>query len=197
MNIDLRGAFVRCVAGIGLLVATALVGDGRLAGAAAAEKAEAVVADWPEPSRLMALAMIERHGQPDRRDDSSLTWFGLYRGRRTVVHRTSSRGDVVEQVVLYRVPAAKAGAVALFDHRIRMDRGDAELSARADSVKTSFLILNLAHDVASGFRDVASAQEFRDRQMRLANTGKSSRYRESLIFEAPLPLVLPGGTKAP
>lgn len=197
MNIDLRGVLVRCVAGVGLLVATAMIGDGRLAGAASEAKAEEVVADWPEPSRLMALAMIEKHGQPDRRDDSSLTWFGLYRGRKTVVHRTSSRGDVVEQVVLYRVPAEKAGAVALFDPRIRMDRGAAELSARTDSVRTSFLILNLAHEVASGFRDAASAQNFRDRQMRLANTGKSSRYRESLIFEAPLPLVLPGGTKAP
>ena len=197
MNIDLRGMFVRCVAGVGLLAATAMIGDGRLAGAAAAGKAESAVADWPEPSRLMALAMIERHGQPDRRSDDILTWFGLYRGRRTVVHRTNSRGDVVEQVVLYRVPAAKAGAVALLDPRIKSVRDAAELSARTESVKTSFLLLNLAHEVASGFRDVAAAQAFRDRQMRLANTGKSSRYRESLIFEAPRPLVLPAGEKAP
>lgn len=197
MNIDLRGMFVRCVAGVCLLAATAMIGEGRLAGAAAAGKAESAVADWPEPSRLMALAMIEKHGQPDRRSDDALTWFGLYRGRRTVVHRTSSRGDVVEQVVLYRVPAAKTGAVALLDPRIKADRDASELSARTESVKTSFLLLNLAHEVASGFRDVAAAQEFRDRQVRLANTGKSSRYRESLIFEAPLPLVLPAGEKAP
>lgn len=184
MTIESRRRLGGYAAGVGLLAVTALVGllPPR---AAAAEKAEAIVAGWPEPSRRAALAMIDKHGQPDRRREGSLAWYGLYRGRRTVVHRSETGADAVEQVVVYRVPAEKAGAVALFDPRIKVNRRFSELSARTDGVRTSFLLLNLAHEVASGFKTVAEAQAFRDRQVRLAAAGKSSRYRDGLIFEKP------------
>jgi hypothetical protein len=95
---------------------------------------------------------------------------------------------MVEQVVLYRVPPRKVDALALFDKRIKVNRNASEMSARAESVRTNFLLLNLAHEIASGFRTVGEAQEFRDKEMRLAETGKSSRYRERLLFEEPLRL---------
>lgn len=168
------------------------VGD-RLLLAEPPARAQRIISNWPQPSRLVARAMIEKHGQPHKRTDDALTWYGLYRGKRTVVHRSATPEGVVEQVVLYRVPEDKAAAVALFDERLKADKEAAELSARTESVRTSFLVLNLAHEIASGFREVADAQSFRDRQIRLANAGKSSRYRESLLFEAPLPVVVPGG----
>lgn len=202
MNIDLRRMFRLCAVGVGLLAATSVSGRDWPIRVGSGEKAESIVADWPEPSRRTALAMIEKHGQPNRRDEFSLTWFGLYRGRRTVVHRSNSSAGVVEQVVLYRVPAAKAGALALFDDRIEVDRSAAEMAARSESVRTNFLLLNLAHEIASGFRTVAEAQQFRERQMRLAAAGKSSRYRDGLIFEQPIAVrpglsVLPGSVDAP
>lgn len=202
MNIDLRRMFGRFAAGVGLLAVTSAGGLDWPIRAGSAQKAEAIVADWPEPSRRTALAMIEKHGQPNRRDEDSLTWFGLYRGRRTVVHRSYSSAGMVEQVVLYRVPAKKVALLALFDDRINVDRNAAELAARSESVRTNFLLLNLAHEIASGFRTVGEARDFRERQMRLAAAGKSSRYRDGLIFEQPLSVrpglsVLPDRVDAP
>jgi hypothetical protein len=201
METDLGRMFVRRAAGAALIAAAAMIGLWALP-AGAAGKAESIVGDWPEPSRRMALAMIDKHGQPNRVGADAVTWFGLYRGRRTVVHRAFDAAGMVEQVVLYRVPAEKAEAVTLFDGRLKVDREAAELSARTESVRTSFLVLNLAHEVASGFRTVPAAREFRDRQMRLAQAGKSSRYRDGLIFEQPTATrpgvsVLPGGVSAP
>lgn len=201
MTIDLRRISVCVAAGAGLLALTTLSGHGPLR-VSAAQTAESLVAYWPEPSRRMARMMIEKHGQPSRRSEDSLTWFGIYRGRRTVVHRTSDPANTVEQVILYRVPAAKVGVLALFDNRIKVNRNASEMSVRSESVRTNFLVLNLAHEVASGFRTAGEAQEFRERQTRLAAAGKSSRYREELIFEQPLTdrsglFVLPSGVPAP
>lgn len=186
----------------GLLAAAALGGCGRPISGARASNAERTVASWPEPSRAMALAMIERHGQPTVVEDGSLTWIGLYRGRRTVAHRSAAGEGIIEQVVRYRVPEGAVGELARFDDRLRIDDGASELSARTDSVRTSFLVLNLAHEVASGFKSASEAREFRDRQERLARAGKSSSYREGLLFERPVPSrpddsLLPGGASAP
>lgn len=202
MNIEKRWKLGRSAALVGLLALAATTGRERPALARAAGKAEKAVAGWPELSRRTALAMIDKHGQPHRVEQDSLTWIGLYRGRRTVVHRSAEKDGIVEQVVLYRVPAGRAGELSRFDDRLRMDEESAELSARTDSVRTSFLVLNLAHEVASGFKTAAEAREFRDRQERLALSGKSSPYRDGLLFERPLPSrpgasVLPGGAGAP
>lgn len=156
------------------------------AGAVVAD-AQAIVADWPKPSRFTALAMIERHGQPERGDERALTWFGIYRGLRTVVHRAEDGGEPVEQVVRYRVPKEKVEELARFDGRLSVNAKDAELSARTGTQRTNFLVLNLAHEIASGFRTVSEAQAFYERQTQLAEAGKNSRYRDRLIFEEPLP----------
>lgn len=187
MNIDFRRILVHCAAGVGLLVVTAMSGRDWPVNAGAAEKAESIVADWPEISRLTAQAMIEKHGQPNRRGMNSLTWFGLYGGRRTVVHRSNSGLSMVEQVVLYRVPAKKIAVLELFDKRITVDPNASEMTARSESLRTDFLLLNLAHEIASGYKTAGKAREFRDKEMRLAEAGKSSRYRDGLIFEKPLP----------
>jgi len=196
MNIDMRRMTVRLFAGLGLLALTAMGGRWPM-NADAAAKDDEIVADWPEASRLMAKAMIERHGRPDRRDEDALTWLGLYDGRRTVVHRGSGGGGSVEQVVTYKVPEKKIGDLQSFDSRIVVDRSDAELSVRSDSVRTDFLVLNLAHEIASGFRSVESARRVFEKEMRLEGTGKSSRYRDSLLFEGELPIVVPNQATLP
>lgn len=170
---------------------TAAGGIGWLQRAEAAGRAGTIVAEWPEPSRRTALAMIEKLGEPHRRDAESLTWIGVYRGKRTVIRRSDTGEGMVEQTVLYRVPPEKVGELTRFDDRLRIDRKASELSARTESVRTSFLVLNLAHEVASGFKTAEKAREVRDKEMRLAAAGKSSRYRDGLIFEEPLPIVLP------
>jgi len=193
----LRRMLGRCATGAALIALTAVGGYGWLERAEAAGKAEPVVAEWPEPSRRTALAMIEKLGEPHRVDGDSLTWIGIYRGRRTVVRRSSTGEGMVEQTVLYRVPPEKVAELARFDDRLRIDRKASELSARTESVRTSFLVLNLAHEVASGFKTAEKAREVRDKELRLAAAGKSSRYRDGLIFEEPLPTVLPARVLPP
>lgn len=188
-----RLMFGRCATGAALLALTMTSANGWHVHAEPTASAMRIISSWPQPSRLVARAMIEKHGQPHKRTAGSLTWYGLYRGKRTVIHRSGTPEGVVEQVVLYRVPEDKAAELAAFDERLKTDEEAAELSARTESVRTSFLVLNLAHEIASGFRDAADARDFRDRQIRLGNAGKSSPYRESLLFEQPLPVIVPGG----
>ncbi len=177
----------RCAAVLGLLGLAAL--DGRDWPVHAADKAESTIASWPDLSRRTAEMMIEKHGKPHKIDADSLTWHGLYRGRKTVIYRANPEG-VVEQTVQYRVPEKKVGALELLDKRLKIDRGASELTAVSDSLRTDFLLLNLAHEVASGFRSLEGAQAFRDKEQRLAVSGKESRYREGLLFERPLPVAI-------
>jgi hypothetical protein len=202
MNTMMRRMSGRCATGLALLALAAIGGRDWPEPAAAAGKAEAVADAWPEPSRRTALAMIEKLGEPHRRDADSLTWIGIYRGKRTVVRRSSTGQGMVEQTVLYRVPPEKVGALTLFDDRITVNRRDSELTARTESVRTSFLVLNLAHEIASGFTTPEKAREIRDKELRLSAAGKSSRYRDGLIFEQPVVVhpdvsVIPGGADAP
>lgn len=197
MTTVMRRIVGRCATGLALLAMTAVGGHGWLQKAEAASKAEEIAADWPEPSRRTALAMIEKLGEPHRRDADSLTWIGIYRGKRTVVRRSSTGQRMVEQTVLYRVPPEKVADLTLFDDRLTVNRKDSELTAQTESVRTSFLVLNLAHEIASGFTTAEKAREVRDKELRLSAAGKSSRYRDGLIFEEPLPVVLPARVVPP
>ncbi|MDO8756613.1 MAG: hypothetical protein Q7J64_01255, partial [Elusimicrobiota bacterium] len=82
------------------------------------------------------------------------------------------------------------GELKLLDSRLMIDRGASELTAISDSLRTDFLLLNLAHEVASGFRSLEGAQAFRDKEQRLAMSGKESRYRDSLLFERSIPVMI-------
>lgn len=184
----------RCAALAAVLGLAAL--DGRDWPAQAAEKAESVISSWPDLSRRTAEMMIEEHGKPHKIEADSLTWHGLYRGRKTVVHRANPEG-VVEQTVNYRVPEKKVGEVERIDDRLKVDRGASELTAVSDSLRTDFLLLNLAHEVASGFRSVEGARAFRDKEQRLAASGKDSRYRGELLFEREIPITIHPDGKLP
>jgi hypothetical protein len=173
------------------LLAVVAFGAGATSALAAVTGAEDIVADWPESSRLTALAMIERHGQPEQGDERALTWFGIYRGLRTIVHRADDGGAAIEQVVRYRVPERKVEDLKRFDARLAVDAQAAELSARANDERTNFLLLNLAHEIASGFRTVSEAQSFYRSQTRLEESGKTTRYRSRLLFEDNLPFSRP------
>lgn len=183
MTLDIRRLIARCAAVFVVLGLAAL--DGRDWPANAAEKAESIISSWPDLSRRTAEMMMEEHGKPSKVEADTLTWHGLYRGRKTVVYRSNPEG-VIEQTVAYRVPEKKVGEIQLLDKRLKV--GASELTAVSDSLRTDFLLLNLAHEVASGFRSVEGAQAFRDKEQRLAVSGKESRYREGLLFERPLPV---------
>lgn len=163
------------------LFAAAVTGGGRPFRAFAATDAAAFTVDWAESSGAHAQAMIKKYGTPNRHDDTSLTWFGLFGGKRTIIYRKEPGARMIEQAVFYRVPAKKVGDLKKFDSRITIERQASELSVRTDSIKTNFLVLNLAHEISSGFKTIAEAIAVYDEQMLLADD-TASRYRDSLLF---------------
>lgn len=146
-----------------------------------AARAKSQVADWPAQSRLTALALIEKYGAPRKSDAESLTWYGPGDWKKTVVHKVPS-GGMISQTVADRISSAKADDVRAFDEGITIDEKKGEMTVRSDSERTNFLAANLAHDVASGFKSPRQARDDYDQTLRLAESGKSSRYLDGLRF---------------
>lgn len=152
-----------------------------------ATRVDSILASWPENSRLTARALVERYGAPRKADDAALIWYGPGAWKRTVLHRSEADGNILEQVVDYRVPERRIDDMRAFDGRVLVDRKAGELYVRSDRPETNFLLANLADEVAGGFKSVDDARSFYDRQVRLSEAGKSSSYRDSLRFEQPSP----------
>jgi hypothetical protein len=151
--------------------------------------ADLIIQDWPEPSRLLAKAVMEKYGPPDEVADKGILWRDNGPWKRTVVYRSppdgsplSSGADVLQQAVGYRVPLAKFGELARFDPRVVADRTRDELSARSDSERLNFLALNLADEIIAGWKDAAEARRAYDGICSLERAGKSSSYAEGLRF---------------
>ena len=97
-----------------------------------------------------------------------MTWYGPGDWKKTVLHRSDAGG--------------KAADVRSFDDRITVDEKRGEMTVRSDSEKTNYVAANLAHEVASGFKTPEQARNFYGKELRLADSGKSSSYLDSLRF---------------
>jgi hypothetical protein len=153
--------------------------------------AECVIASWPEATKSAARAMIEKYGPPDNVLLRWLEWYPagwylvrLYRDpvpdNEPVPHRA-----FIENTIQYQVPPDKVAALAAFDSALVVDRLRGLISSNTDSEKNNILALNLAHEVATGKRNAASARDFRAKTTRESMAGKSSPYTETLMFTAP------------
>jgi hypothetical protein len=154
---------------------------------------ETVIENWPDASRLIARAMIEKYGEPERFDESALTWDDNGAWKRSVVYRkaaphffTMTDKDYLEQTIGYRVPAGKIEDLKRFDKRISVDETGGELSARSDSEPMNYLALNLAEEVITDERSVDNAREFYLKTEELYKSGKVSPYLSGFVFAADL-----------
>lgn len=151
--------------------------------------AEKAIRHWSEGPRATARLMIAEYGAPDSASWRALRWIGNGPWAKTIVHRSAwprvfgpRKRDWLEQTVSLFVPEAAVADLQGFDERIEINRPEAQVSARSPSEATNILLLNLARDIAAGKRDVRSAREFAARAEALAKEGKSSIYRERLLF---------------
>ena len=133
--------------------------------------------------------MIAEYGAPDRVSRLALRWSGNVPWDKTIAHRSAwpevlgpRKRDYLEQTVAYRVPPSKAPEIQRFDARLELNLRDGQMSARSPNEPTNILLLNLAHEIATGRRDVVSARAFAARTEALAKSGKSSAYMERLLF---------------
>jgi hypothetical protein len=109
--------------------------------------------------------------------------------KRTVVYRNAwphfiaiRDKDYLEQTIGYQVPGDKIEALESFDKRIRVDKGDGELSARSESEASNYLAINLAEEIITEKRTVEDARDFYRKTEELSKSGKSSPYLEGFIF---------------
>lgn len=193
-----------CAAGLGLLAllvcATAVEKTMLQAQAAAAaprsaialpgETPESIIMRWPTRSRNAAGLLLEKYGTPDQFDRNTLVWFNNGEWKKTVVRRTLSRRDptgknkdYLEQTVGYLVPADKVADLKRFSPMLEVSQSAGELTFASESETKNRLALNLAEEIVTGKRTVADARSFLSTTTRLAASGKSSPYLDTLLFE--------------
>jgi hypothetical protein len=149
----------------------------------------ATLESWPERSRDIAKAMIEKYGEPARFNGNGLLWNDNGPWKRTIVYRSAQPHytwlrdkDYLKQAIVYRVPADKLAALKRFDPRIEANETSGELSSRSESEALNFLALNLAEEIITGKRSVEDARAFYRKTEELSKSGKSSPSLERLLF---------------
>lgn len=151
---------------------------------------ETVTQGWPKAARSEALALIDKYGEPDDFDESSLVWRRngpwletiVYREPRPSLTRAGGDKDIVEQSIPYGVPTGKIAALERFDDRLDVDPATGELSARSQSEDLNYLALNLADDIVKNRRSPLQARDFYRRTLKFAASGKTSPYLEGFMF---------------
>ena len=186
MTID--GRRIRSLAaGFALLVPLTL-GPASNARAGTAAPPETVVGIWPLNQRVAARALIDKYGRPAQYDSHALAWFNNGIWKRTVIFRRgplTGKGrdrEFLQQTVGYIVPSDKLAALKRFDKRLEVSQTAGEMTFTSDREATNLLALNLADEIVTGKRSVASARAFFMRTSLLAAAGKSSPYRRDLRF---------------
>ena len=175
-------------AGIALLTPLVL-GPASSARAATAASPEIVVGIWAPGQRVAARALIEKYGRPAQYDSHALAWFNNGIWKRTVIFRRGPRRakgrdrEFLQQTVGYIVPADKLAALKRFDKRLEVSQTAGEMTFTSDREAINLLALNLADEIVTGKRSVASARAFFMRTSLLAAAGKSSAYRRDLRFD--------------
>ena len=145
--------------------------------------------DWPGHSQRALYSMLDKYGSPNFVGCSTAMWKDKGQFRRIVVtknpvdHRfPTDHRDVLAQEVAMKVPVDKVDDLARFNGSLIVDRVQGTVTARSDSEAHNILLLNLANDIVTGKRDVASARQFEADTESKAVSGKSSEYSDRLLF---------------
>jgi hypothetical protein len=147
------------------------------------DEARRVVSLWPEASKTVAEAMLEKYGPPDRVDIDRLSWNDNGSWRKTTVYRLPREGEgVLEQTIRYDVPQDKRAALSSLDLSVKVRQVDDRLSVASESEETNFLALNLIDEVIREKKTPEEAREFYRKEVKLFDSGKTSSYMQGLLF---------------
>lgn len=139
-------------------------------------------ASWKPGPRAALTLVMDRYGPPDALGTEKATWYERGPWKRITIHGREAL-DFLEQTVGYVVPAEATRALSDFDHGLRFDRFNQELSATSNTEALNHLALNLAAELCAAKRTAPEASDLYLRTARLAAAGKSSPYTEGLLFE--------------
>lgn len=152
---------------------------------------EQMIASWPEASRMAAMDMIQKYGQPQEVTASMLMWRdnGPWKwtkvSRETIKHDfPMSHPDLLEQAINYRAPVDKYDDLAQYDGSVIVERTKGEMSARCDKEGANFLAINLANDVATGKKTVEEARTYYAAAIkRFMGTKEMDPYMQKIQFQ--------------
>jgi len=156
-------------------------------GSVSKEACDEILAAWPEEARKAAKTAIEKHGPPSEATESMLIWNHNGPWKKTIAYREEVQHDfpmphkdVLEQVIDYRVPVDMFDDLAAYDGSVVCERTKGEISARCDKEEMNFLAINLAHDVASGKRNVEDARAYYAKAAMAFMKGEKDPYTQGL-----------------
>ena len=149
-----------------------------------------VIASWPLASRMAAMDMIKKYGQPQEMTASMLIWKNNGPWKWTKVTKETinhdfpmSHPDLLEQAINYRAPIDKYDDLARYDGSVIVERTKGEMSARCDKEGANFLAINLGHDVATGKKTSDEARTYNAAAIkRFMSTKEMDPYMQKLQF---------------
>lgn len=151
--------------------------------------ANTTVDSWPAETKKAAQALIEKYGQPDGVMDHALIWKNKEQWQQVTVYRDAvthslpmPHQDFIENTISYKVPESKVSDLIKFDLALVIDGTRGTLASHCDTEKANTLALNLANEIVTGKRTVASAKAFLRDTMMKTMAGKDSPYTEKLMF---------------
>ena len=155
---------------------------------------QAMIARWPNSSRMAAMDMMRKYGPPQEMTPTMLMWRNNGPWKWTKISNMEvphsfpmPHPDVMQQAINYRVPLGKYDNLARYDGSVIVERTKGELSARCDKEGANFLAVNLAHDVASDRRTVDQARDYYTKAiMTFKQTGRMDPYMMRLQFQPPM-----------
>lgn len=153
------------------------------------QRAEEVIAGWPEESREAAKLVIEQYGEPPDLSPTRLTWFDVGPWKRIEAQRTywehrfpAPHIDAVESFIDYRVPVEMLTPLARFDGSVVAERTTGEVSARCHDEQANTLALNLMDDMVTGRRTDEDARAYYAKEFLDYRRKQPTPYMDKLRF---------------
>ncbi len=152
-----------------------------------------MMASWPASARMAAADMMRKYGPPQEVTATMLKWHNNGPWKYTIISKNETphrfpmaHPDVMEQGINYRVPVSMFDDLAAYDGSVTADRTQGILAARCDKEGANFLALNLAHDIVTNRKNVASARAYYGRAIAtFKKTGRMDPYMQRLQFTPP------------
>lgn len=117
------------------------------------------LAGWPDTIRRLAAQLTTKYGQPAETTARQATWVNNGQWVRTTLYKEGIQHNfasphrlILEQAVLYKVPADKLADLAAFNRSLVPNLAKGELASFSDSEELNFLALNVADDILNGER---------------------------------------------
>jgi hypothetical protein len=153
------------------------------------ESVSLLIEDWPENSKAAANSMMAKYGLPLSATKLNLVWKETDPFILTKVYRDEithnfpmPHTDVIEQVVEYKVPAAKVDDLWHYNGSILLDRTQGVMSARCEKEEMNILALNLADEIIRNKMSVEEARLEFAKSARAFSMGNTNQYINSLNF---------------